>query len=158
MINTRFHILFILLSFLGCHSTKESAISQEKAHNIIGSQVLTAEVSGCKIRATIISIDTTLFHQVSGSPCSKKPCIAIIRIDEIMKMGSMCGSVIFKGAELKVYFAFTLAETTKDLFPDLVAHYPGLQKNDTFVTSIQAKSGNDHNSYQATIFEYKKID
>ena len=114
-------------------------------------------IPGCKIEATILSIDSLLNQENPGSPCSKTPCIARIKINEILKMGQMCGPMIYRGAELKVYFAFTLSETTKDLFPDLVVHYPGLKKNDTFVTSIASRFEKKDNAYQAIVYAYNKI-
>lgn len=70
----------------------------------------------------------------------------------------MCGPMVYKGAELKVYFAFTLSETTKTLFPNLMAHYPGLKKNDTFVTIIENRIGKENNAYQTIIYAYEKIE
>ena len=73
-------------------------------------------------------------------------------------MGALCGPMLYKGAELKVYFAFTLSETTKELFPDLNTHHPGLKKNDTFVTSIKTRSSKNETPYQAIVYTYKKIE
>ncbi|HIN40569.1 MAG TPA: hypothetical protein EYM84_09885 [Flavobacteriales bacterium] len=159
MNTTQLFILIWFLIIIGCNLNKDTILSNKaKRLNVTDAQISPSEVSGCKVKAKIISIDTLKSRNNPDSPCSKNPCIANIKIEEIIKMGALCGPMLYQGAELKVYFAFTLSETTKELFPDLIAHYPGLKKNDTFVTSIETRSEKNEHPYQAIVYTYEKIE
>jgi len=54
-------------------------------------------------------------------------------------------------------FIFTLAPTTKDLFPNLTATYPGLKTGDTFQADVQAqlKMGEEKPSLTVMSYEVK---
>lgn len=159
MNTTPLYMLIWIIIIIGCNLNKDTILPKKaKQLNKTDAQSSPSEVSGCKVRAKIISVDTLISRNNPGSPCSKNQCIANIKIEEIIKMGALCGPILYKGAELKVYFAFTLSETTKELFPDLIAHYPGLKKNDTFVTNLATRSDKNESPYQAIIYAYEKIE
>ncbi len=54
-------------------------------------------------------------------------------------------------------FTFTLAPTTKDLFPNLMTTYPGLKTGDTFQADVQAqvKMGEEKPSLVVMSYEVK---
>lgn len=113
------------------------------------------EVNGCHVKATIISIIPQPNETNIGGPCAENPCIALIRIDKVIKMGSQCGPFVVPGAELKAFFKFTLSKTD-NLFPDMKQHFPGLEINDKFAASFDAISETIQNGHQIVIYDYNK--
>ncbi len=110
----------------------------------------------CRIVGTVMSIDSTLEE---GGPCSEAPCRAIVRVDSVLGYGSAFGNPIAVTVQIPVRFAFTLAPTTKDLFPNMTERLPGLQVGAKFQTDLEARKemgmGERHVSY--LIQEYKKL-
>ncbi len=104
------YILVCIIFIIGCNINKSNISTNDKSpNNMTSEQASPSEVGGCKVKATILSIDTLLNKMEPSSPCAKSPCIASIKIDEIIKMGALCGPLLYKGDELKVYFDFTLS-------------------------------------------------
>lgn len=90
----------------------------------------------CRINAEIVKIDSTLIGNPSNDPCSKAPCIAWIKINNVIGYGA--GSVLLeKGDTLKTKFSFTLNPTTKETFPTLNVQLPGLNEGSSFIADIQ---------------------
>ena len=116
-------ILFIGIS--GCSSNKK--IINEKA-------VIPPGV--CRINAEVIKIDSTLLGGISNDPCAKAPCVAWIKVKNIIGYGAGSATVK-KGDTLKTKFAFTLNPTTKETFPTLKEQLPGLSEGSSFVADIQ---------------------
>ncbi len=104
----------------------------------------------CRIKGTIFRIDSTLDTN-DNSPCSKAPCIALVRVDSVLGYGAGFGS-INTGAEINLKFAFTLGPTTKELFPNLSDRLPGLDLSSSFIADIKRI-----NSINNTGAENKKI-
>ena len=116
-------ILYIGIS--GCSSNKK--IINEKT-------VIPPGV--CRIKAEVVKIDSTLLGGTNNDPCSKAPCIAWIKVKNIIGYGA--GSATVKNNDiLKTKFAFTLSPTTKELFPTLKEQLPGLAVGSLFVADIQ---------------------
>ena len=112
------------------------------------------EVRGCKVKATVLSIDPVLDSLKPETPCGKVPCNALIRIDQIINMGQLCAPFVVVGSELKAYFRFSLSKTDS-LFPDMKQHFTGLEKSDTFAASFMAFQDSE-GVYRATISGYLK--
>ena len=110
----------------------------------------------CRIVGTIVSIDSTLEER---GPCSKAPCRAIVRVDSVLGYGSAFGNPIAVGAQIPVRLAFTLAPTTKELFPNMTERLPGLKVGAKFQTDLEARNemgtGERRSSY--LIQDYEKL-
>lgn len=116
-------ILYIGIS--GCSSNKK--IINEKS-------VIPPNV--CRVKAEVVKIDSTLLGGTNNDPCSKAPCIAWIKVKDIIGYGA--GSATVKKNDiLKTKFAFTLSPTTKESFPTLKEQLPGLEVGSLFVADIQ---------------------
>ena len=70
------------------------------------------------------------------SPCGKEPCNAIVRVEKVVESGQEAATPIEEGKTIPVHFAFTLADTDKELFPFADIDLPGLQSNDQFEATI----------------------
>jgi hypothetical protein len=112
--------------------------------------------SHCRLVGTIVSIDTTRSPNPQD-PCAKAPCKAKVKITKILGYGAGFTSPLAEGREVEMTFTFTLAPTTKDLFPNLIATYPGLKTGDTFQADIQAqvKMGEEKPSLVVMGYEVK---
>ncbi len=120
-------ILFIGIS--GCASNKKVINGKVTADPKIPS-------GECRIDAEVIKIDSTLLGDGSNDPCSKAPCIAWIKVKNIIGYGAGTATVK-KGDTLKTKFAFTLNPTTKETFPTLKEQLPGLSEGSSFRADIQ---------------------
>ena len=140
---------FLILIIIACTSSKDpqTTLPNDIAPN------------NSRISGTIISIEDI---SESTGPCSEQPCIANVYINNVIGYGSSFKTPIAKGEKIKLNFAFTLSETSKELFPSLVKHFPGLKVNDKFIGDIekiepiQLDTKNTQVEYR--IFNYDKID
>jgi len=119
---------------------------------VIGSN---AEVSACEVVATILEVYDDLEADPSNL-CGQYPCFALIRIDQVVKMGQLCSPLIVPGANLKAYFKITLSKTD-NILPDMNQHFPGLEKNDTFGASFMTTKDTEE-KYQIVINAYTKAE
>ena len=113
----------------------------------------------CRIEARVIKIDSTLLSSSVNDPCSKSPCVAWIKIKDIIGYGAG-SSALNNGDTLKTKFAFTLAPTTKETFPKLIENLPGLNDGSTFEADIQLLPSNPSSKNKEKIYliyGYKKI-
>lgn len=142
-------ILFLALLIISCSSNKSipSKLSNKISPNM------------CRINGTIISIEE--ITETFG-PCSIKPCVAKVKIKDILGTGSGFTTPLIKGNSIKLKFAFTLSKTTKELFPTLTDPFPGLTIGDSFtgdiekIEVIQLANNSTENEYITYI--YDKID
>ena len=72
----------------------------------------------CRLVATVVSVDPTL-SVMAGDPCGTAPCLAVVRIQEVLGYGSSFGSVLGKGQEVNVRFRYTLKESLQPKLPGL---------------------------------------
>ncbi|MFN3344070.1 MAG: hypothetical protein ACK412_00275 [Chloroherpetonaceae bacterium] len=110
----------------------------------------------CRIVGTISLIDSTRFPDPQ-SPCAKAPCKAKVKINKILGYGSGFTNPLTEGREVEMTFAFTLAPTTKELFPNLDARYKGLKQGDTFQADVelQQRLGDSAASFVVMSYEVK---
>ncbi len=126
-------LLFIITiqfaGLLGCASTKKITNA-----NLISNQKIAP--GECRVNAEIVKIDSALIGNPGNDPCSKAPCIAWIKINNIIGYGA--GSAELKrGDTLKTKFSFTLSPTSKETFPTLNEQLPGLKEGSSFIADIQ---------------------
>ena len=127
------NILFLILIFIiGCSSsnTKNSIPTPEPA----------ISPGSCLIIGEIVSIEKNQSLNNSNNICDKYPCRAVVKIDSVLGCGAGAPA-IGKSDILKVKFSFTLAETTKEMFPNLEITLPGLNVNSRFKASIKKLTG-----------------
>ena len=114
-----------------------------------------SEVSACEVVATILEV----YDELEADPsnlCGQYPCFALIRIDQVVKMGQLCSPAIVPGANLKAFFKITLSKTD-NIFPDMKQHFPGLEKYDTFGASFMT-TGDTEYKYHVVINAYTKAE
>lgn len=153
----RIAILLIVL-VLGCGSTQEGTKRSDEGKQ---EQARPAEPgpgippNHCRLVGTIVSISEVLSTS-SNDPCSKAPCIATVRVDEILGYGSAFGVPLGKGKEIRVQFQYTLG-STKDLFPRMSPALPGLNVGAKFQTDVQmapAPLTSESRSFEFTVGTY----
>ncbi|MDA3859881.1 MAG: hypothetical protein PF445_01515 [Melioribacteraceae bacterium] len=141
-------ILFSLFLFSSCSSTPEieTTLPSKIATNI------------CRISGTIVNIDEA---KKSSGPCSIHPCVASVEINNVIETGFGFSTPLIKGNKIKVTFAYTLSETSKELFPTLNYTLPGLKIGDSFIGDIEQIQAIqlDKNSakFEYRIFNYDNI-
>lgn len=142
-------VLFVILLLISCSSNKTS-------QNTLSSHV---SPNNCRINGTVVSIEE--IREKTGH-CSTEPCLAKVKINNVIETGSSFSKPLIKGDTIKIKFEFTLAETNKDLFPALNFVLPGLSSGDSFIGDveflkvIQLNSSTSPLEYR--IFNYNKID
>ena len=141
-------ILVIILA--GCSSKDTSESSQEEIDET--SQITKGSTA---IWGQIVSIDSSKLSADKNSPCSKNPCWAAVKIERIIGQGQG-GPMVSVGDTIKVNFTFTLAETTKELIPNLDKRMPGLNIRDKFEADLKLlSSSKSENLYSIYYYEKK---
>ena len=105
---------------------------------------------------TLVSVDSTL----DGSgPCSKAPCRGTIRVDSIVGYGSAFGSPLSLNQQIEAHFTFTLAPTTKYLFPNTTLALPGLTVGEKFQADVESRKemGIGARNISYDIQDYQKL-
>jgi hypothetical protein len=126
------HFITVVLC-LFCNSCKSTQGAKAESQG-------SAPVSGpmfCQVTARLIRPIISL-SDVPDSCCLKYPCYASIRIIEVSGCGSGVSVPINAGDTLQVRFAYTL-HNTKDVFPAMKVHYPGLKAGDEFTAGAQQR-------------------
>jgi len=128
MVKSRFvyYSLFFVIGFgVFCTGARQEISSDKKLPDESTRIVQKVPPNHCRIVGTILSITGTLKTAQADDPLSKVPCLAVVRIDSILGYGSAFTDPLAVGNEISVLFQFTLSPT-KDIFPTLQQHYPGL--------------------------------
>lgn len=142
-------LFFLLILTASCSSNNTS-----KKETVEISQIkITKEFSA--IAGTIISIDSIRTSTDKNSPCSKTPCWAKVKVDNVIGIGQGGPSVSI-GDTLYTRFAFTLAETTEELIPNLDKRMPGLNITDSFEANIKSMASNNSDKLYEIYFYTKK--
>ena len=127
-------VLLLLVAFLSpCCKGPASA---QSAANAQSTAVTKGKDPECRIVGRIIKV---LAHRDTidpESPCGKEPCNALVRVEKVVVAGETPQAPVEEGKTIPVHFAFTLADTDKELFPFADIDLPGLQSNDQFEANI----------------------
>lgn len=86
-----------------------------------------------KIVAEVVSVEPV--DKNNTGLCAKAPCVAVVKLESI-EYGSAF-PVLSVGKDVRVKFNFTLAPTSKEMFPDMDESYPGLKVGDKFEALIE---------------------
>jgi hypothetical protein len=149
-------LIAAMFCFGGCSAQTDKSIHEEHRSDEgqIAEQASRVAPNKCRMVATVMAIDSTL---EKDGPCSKAPCRGIVRVDSIIGYGSAFGSPIAVNTEIEVRFAFTVAPTNKDLFPNLTQRLPGLRLGTRFQTDIESQHelgvGVRHPSYLVQMYK-----
>ena len=160
--NARTYAVLIAASILvGCSATTEKSTGNDQRQDrgkpdAYASRVSSISPGHCRIVGTLVGIDSTLSQ---AGPCSKAPCVGLVRIDSVLGYGSAFGRPLARGTEIDVHFAFTLAPTTSDLFPNMTRRLPGLQVGSQFGADVEARNEPGMGGYRVSylIQEYRKM-
>jgi len=139
-------ILVMLLSFtlMSCSSTKE-----EKTVKIL-SEIPPGNAS---IVGIITRIEPVSDSSNINDPCSKAPCIALVKISSAV-YGAAFPSFP-KDEEIRIKFLFTLEKTTKELFPNMEETYPGLKVGQEFTALVAHIENIDKTAPKFQIHSYE---
>jgi len=146
------YFIFLIL-FLSC-KTNKNIIKENKYKN---SGLANCSPNGCIISGTILFIYPTLDTNDSLSPCSKAPCNAKIKIEQVLEYGNRLSSNIYEGLEMNLHFVFTLYPTTNDLFHDTKKYFPGLKINDKFNANLEERLQLNNDTIQWLVYDYVKL-
>lgn len=121
-----FTILVIIVSILllNCSTPKENK-------TLIESKIPPGHA---KIVGVITEIEPVSDSSKLNDPCSKAPCIALVKISSAV-YGAAFPSFSMDD-EIRIKFLFTLEKTTKELFPDMEETYPGLKVGQEFTALV----------------------
>ena len=122
-----FFAVFICLAFiisLNCSSPKENKTLSKSD----------VAPSTAKIVGTITEIEPISMESNPNGPCSKAPCVALVKVSSAVYGAAFPPLVM--GKEIRIKFRFTLEKTTKELFPNMEEEYPGLKVGDEFTAVV----------------------
>lgn len=132
-------LLAVALGMLaGCRSSKDAQESAKETMNEVrppdpGPGVPPGQV---RIVGTVVWVDSTL-SGADGDPCAVAPCMATVKVEEVLGMGSGFTGTIGKGSEIKVRFQYTLGESSK-VFPEMSPSLPGLSAGSRFKADLRS--------------------
>lgn len=106
-----------------------------------------------KIVGIIIEIEPVSDSSNLNDPCSKTPCIAIIKVSSAV-YGAAFPS-FSKDDEIRIKFLFTLEKTTKELFPNMEETYPGLKVGQEFTALVAHMEYIDETAPKFQIYSYE---
>ncbi len=141
-------LVFSLITFFSCNSVPETTLTKNINPN------------NCRIAGTIISIEE--ISEKSG-PCSNNPCVATVKINNVIGTGFGFNVPLIKNDTIKIKFEFTLSETSKEMFPALNFQLPGLSIGDKFIGDVEMIEAiqlinSSKPKFHHRIFNYNKID
>lgn len=106
------------------------------------------------IEGSIISISPVDKSTTGNIPCDKTPCNAKVKIISIKQNGQNYHGQFSEGDIIDMHFDFTLS-STKELFPELNKHMPGLDVGTIFVAELFEHPDTDL-PYRIKLYEVKK--
>lgn len=89
----------------------------------------------CRLVATVVKIEEAIGS--GNEPCAKVPCVAEVRVDEILGYGSAFGTPLAAGKNIRIKFTYTTGPT-QELFPAMLPPLPGLKVGTKFQADISA--------------------
>ena len=140
-----FSILVITVSILlmNCSTPKENK-------TLIESKIPPGHA---KIVGIIIEIEPVTDRSNLNDPCSKAPCIALVKVTSAVYVAAFPS--FSKDDEIRIKFLFTLEKTTKELFPDMKETYPGLKVGQEFTALVAYTENIDKTVPKFQIYGYE---
>jgi hypothetical protein len=140
-----FTIMIVTVSILimSCTTPKENK-------SLIDSKIPPGQA---KIVGIIIEIEPVSNNSNLNDPCSKTPCIAIVKVSSAV-YGAAFPS-FSKDDEIRIKFLFTLEKTTKELFPNMEETFPGLKVGQKFTALVSHIENIDESAPKFQIHGYE---
>ena len=113
--------LFFIALFFSC-----TALHEKKTESVMPA---TSEPGSCRIEGKILGILSPTAND-SGSICAKYPCRAKVAVLKVFGCGAGVSLEVHEGDTVEMKFAYTLHST--EIFPDMKAHFRGLENGDKF--------------------------
>jgi len=135
-------LLTALILFMNCSTQKENK-------TLIESKIPPGHA---KIVGVITEIEALSDSSNLNDPCSKTPCIALIKVSSAI-YGAAFPS--FSKDDIRVKFLFTLEKTTKELFPNMEETYPGLKVGQEFTALVSHIENIDKTAPKFQIYSYE---
>ncbi|HLE31217.1 MAG TPA: hypothetical protein VJB38_01275 [Bacteroidota bacterium] len=147
-----FPLMILLTLLLSCSSTKEMDDQMEMPPPA-GPGIAPGY---CRIVATVMKIESDS-TPMADDPCSKAPCLATVRVEEVLGMGSGFARTLPKGTEIQVRFSLTLGPT-REILPQVTPPLPGLSVGMKFQADIAGGPAfkADGPLYQAALYQVKE--
>jgi hypothetical protein len=128
----------IALTVVACRSSEDSASKEKEITEMQkppdpGPGVLPGH---CRIVGSIVSVNPVLSTD-GNDPCSKTPCTAMVKVEEIVGYGSGFTAALGKGSEVQIRFQYTLSPSA-EIFPGMSPGLPGLKKGSKFQADIKS--------------------
>jgi hypothetical protein len=128
---------------LGCSSPKENKTLSESD----------IPPGHAQIVGVVSNIEPVSDNASLTGPCSKAPCIALVKVTSAVYGASFPQLVMNK--DIRVKFNFTLEKTTKELFPNMKEEYPGLKDGQEFSALVSHIETMDESAPQFQIYAYE---
>jgi len=149
----------LLLLEAGCGNNSAARREGESGRPAPQEAATSIAPNHCRIIGTIVSVDPDFRTGEPGTPTAEEPCLAVVRVDSVLGYGSAFGRPLAQGREIEVLFKFTLSPT-KDLFPRLARHYPGLKAGSRFQADVELVSERPRESgavagYRHVVYGYE---
>lgn len=138
-----FLIITVSILLMNCSTPKENK-------TLIESKIPPGQA---KIVGVITEIEPVSDSSNLNDPCSKTPCIAIVKVSSAV-YGAAFPS-FSKDDEIRIKFLFTLEKTTKELFPDMEETYPGLKVGQEFTALVSHMEYIDETAPKFQIYSYE---
>ena len=157
-----FYLIFLLIFGNCTHLLKNSGIKSKQ--NKISTKQFLSKITRippntCRVKATVVELDSLELIPHSTKPCEIAPCTGIIRIDSIIGYGSDFGSSLVLNDKISVRFQFTTGPT-KEVYPGSKKDLPGLSNNVSFMADIKSTNivlVNGETLHEYVIGEYEII-
>ncbi len=150
-----------LACFMACSAQTDKTTRSEGRHQQgiqtpIGEREVRIAPGRCRIVGTLVSIDSTL---EKGGPCLKAPCRGFVRVDSVLGYGAAFGNPVAVNERIDVRFAFTLAPTSRELFPNMTKQLPGLQVGTRFQADLESQNefGNSERRVSYLVHDYERL-
>ena len=140
----------LAMTILACRSSEESTSDAKEVSDLQKPPDPGPGVppGHCRIVGSIVSVDSVLSTD-GNDPCSKTPCTATVKVEEIVGYGSGFTAALGKGSEVRVRFQYTLSPSS-EIFPGMSPGLPGLKNGSKFQADI--KSGPSLTSGDVQVF------
>ncbi len=120
--------------------SKESSAPKPEVVEETSGNFTTTNRIGSDIIAKVVSIVEPKQLENPSTTCEKVACTAYLEVERLESVGRFFDYSFAEGDKIGAYFTFSLAKTTKELFPNSEVDYPGLSEGDRIKAYILIQS------------------
>lgn len=145
--------LLILAVIFGCWQCKTKTPTTSNSTGTKTTPKATPVSRGTiRVVAQIVKVKP-INKNAANALCGKNPCEATIKIEKVIGKGAFFNGDVDNGKSFDAFFVKTLAPT-KNLYPNLQKHFPGLKNNDRFQADIiYNMKASEGSKYQVITYE-----